>query len=94
MTKTIKLVLIVSLLLNVCLVVGFVVCKKYVAAQCFELVACTGQAETKLLEGIVSDLESDDPAKITALKERLRKQLEIAREATEMWQQAAGKSCK
>jgi hypothetical protein len=96
MTKTIKLVLIVSLLLNVGLVVGFVVCINYEEAKFRGWMIHSAQYETKTFEGILSDLESgdNDPAKITTLKERLRTRIEIARGATEALQRVAEKSCK
>ena len=91
MAKMIKLTLIVSLLLNAGLIVGFGVYKSYATSQNLKCVALAAQSETKLLEGIFSDLESGDPAKITALKERLRKHVEIAQKNTAIWQQIAAK---
>ncbi|MHC4265388.1 MAG: hypothetical protein ACYSUK_05575 [Planctomycetota bacterium] len=78
MTKGLKVVLIVSLLLNVGLIIGFVSFRNFVKSQIFKETVMTIQAEEKLLKNILSELESDDPANITALKERLRKNIEQA----------------
>lgn len=91
MTKAIKIVLIVSLLLNAGLIIGFVSYKSYVKSQTFKLAALTAEAEANLLKNVLSDLESDDPAKLTALKERLRKDIENAEKTKAIWQQAAEK---
>ena len=93
MTKGIKVVLIVSLLLNVGLIIGFGCFKSYVRYNCFKLIAMDVQAEASLLKNILSELESDDPVKITALKERLQKHIENAQKIKAIWQQAAEK-CK
>lgn len=91
MTKGIKVVLIVSLLLNVGLIIGFGSYKSYVKSQNFKLAAINAQAEASILKNVLSELESDDPAKITALKERLRKDIEKAQKSKTIWQQAAVK---
>jgi hypothetical protein len=84
MTKGIKVVLIASLLLNVGLIIGFVSFRSFAKSEMFKLVVMTIQAEESLLKNILSELESDDPAKITALKERLRKHIEQAQKQEEM----------
>ncbi len=91
MTKGIKAVLIVSLLLNVGLIIGFWSYKSYVKSQNFKLAAINAQAVASILKNVLSELESDDPAKITVLKERLRKNIEKAQTAKVVWQQAAVK---
>ena len=91
MTKGIKAVLIVSLLLNVGLIIGFWSYKSYVKSQNFKLAAINAQAVASILKNVLSEIESDDPAKITVLKERLRKDIEKARMAKVTWQQAAVK---
>lgn len=91
MTKGIKAVLIVSLLLNVGLIIGFWSYKSYVKSQNSKLAAINAQAEASILKNVLSEIESDDPAKITLLKERLRKNIEKVRTAKVTWQQAAVK---
>ena len=89
MKKGIKIVLIVSLLLNVGLIIGFVSYTSYMKEHTFRFAALSAEAEAKVLKNILSDLDSDDPAKITALKERLRKDIEKAKKASINMQQAA-----
>lgn len=89
MTKQIKIILIVSLLLNVGLIISFGFYKSYVKSQNFKLAAINAQAEESVLKNILSDLESDDPAKIAALKKRLHKDIEKAQKASAIWQKAA-----
>ncbi|MHC5075072.1 MAG: hypothetical protein ACYTFM_01390 [Planctomycetota bacterium] len=84
MTKGIKVVLVVSLLMNVGLIVGFVSFRSFAKSEMFKLAVMTIQAEESLLKNILSELESEDPAKITALKERLRKYIERAEKHEEM----------
>jgi len=91
MTKGIKAVLIISLLLNVGLIIGFWSYRSYVKSQNFKLAAINAQAEASILKNVLSELESDDPAKITVLKERLRKNIEKVQTAKVTWQQAAVK---
>jgi len=89
MAKGIKIILIISLLLNVGLIIGFGSYKSYVKSQIFKLAAINAQAEASVLKNVLSELESDDPVKITALKERLRKDIEKAQKSKEIWQRAA-----
>jgi hypothetical protein len=89
MTKGIKVVFIVSIILNVCLIIGFISFRRYVTYQSFKLAAMSSQAEVQVTKYILSELESDNPEKITALKEMLRKKIENGQKATQTWQQAA-----
>lgn len=89
MAKGLKIILIVSLLLNVGLIIGFWSYKNYVTSEYFKLAALTAQAETNLLESILSEIKSDDPAEITALKEKLHNYIEQSRRNSAMWQKAA-----
>jgi hypothetical protein len=76
----------------VCIIVGFVFyhsCARYYA---FNLAALNSQAEMKQTKHILSELESDNPEKITALKELLRKSIEQGQKNTELWLQAADKT--
>ncbi|MCX5634240.1 MAG: hypothetical protein NTW55_00130 [Planctomycetota bacterium] len=89
MAKGFKAVLIVSLLLNLVLIIGFLSYKNYVKSQFFGLAAITAQSETIQLENILSDIESDDTARITALKERLHRYIEQGQKTSAIWQKAA-----
>jgi uncharacterized protein YneF (UPF0154 family) len=88
-TKWIRIILIISLLLNVGLIIGFGFYKSYVKSQNFKLAAINAQAEASVLKNVLSELESGDPMKITALKEQLRKDIEDAQRSKEIWQRAA-----
>jgi hypothetical protein len=55
----------------------------------FRSTAMIGQVEGNLTKKVLSDLESDDPAKITALKEQLHTYIEQGRKWSESWNLAA-----
>jgi hypothetical protein len=89
MTKGIKIALIVSIILNACLIIGFIYYRNFVKYKSYKQAAMTSQIELKLLETISSELESNDPDKITALKEWLQKNIELGKKNVEIRQQAA-----
>jgi len=89
MAKGLKVALLVSLLLNAALIVGFLFFRNYVRTEMFKLVATTAQSKVNLLENILSDLDPNDPVKITALKERLHKNIQRSQTTADIWQQAA-----
>jgi len=88
MAKRLKIALALSLLLNVGLAVGFLCFRSYVGSQMFETAAMTAEAEGRLLESILADIESDDPDRIEALKEKLRVSIDNAEQAGSLWRQA------
>lgn len=90
MNRNQKVILIVSLLLNLCLIVGFVFFRNYVRMQNFRLAEMVAQSETQQMQSILQDIESDDPAKIAALKERLHMYIEQGKDASLIWRRAAG----
>ena len=89
MAKRLKVALVLSLLLNVGLAVGFLCFKSYVGSQMFKMAAMTAEAEGRLLQSILADVESDDPDRIEALKQKLRVSIENANKAGSVWRQAA-----
>ena len=89
MVKGLKIGLAASLLLNVGLIVGFLSFREYVGSHSKKAVVSAAQAEQAMLQNILSELESNDPARIAALKERLQTQIEAGNEAIAMWQQIA-----
>ncbi len=89
MAKSMKVTLALSLLFNVGLVVGFLCYRSYVGTQMFEGAAMTTEAEGRLLQSILSDIESDDPERIETLKDKLRVSVENADKAASLWRQAA-----
>jgi hypothetical protein len=88
MTKGIKVVFIVSIILNVCLIIGLISFKSYHTYLSYKIVADSIKTEVRYSKHILSELESNDPEKITALKDWLRENIEIGEKNTEMWQQA------
>lgn len=89
MAKGIKIVLIVSLLLNLGLIIGFWSFHRFVKSQMFKSVVMTIEAEENLSKNILSVLESGDSRKITELKERLQGNIEKVQKTKAIWQQAA-----
>jgi hypothetical protein len=89
--KWLKTALVTSLLLNVCLVAGFVFFRKYMRDTHFELIATVYEGETRMLEDILSDLESNDPARISALKERLDVNIETGQKTSIKFWKATGR---
>ena len=88
--KWLKVTLVASLLLNVILITGFVCFKNYMRDTHFKFIATFYEGETKMLENILSDIESNDPARIAALKERLAMNIETGQKAGIVFWKAAG----
>ncbi len=89
MVKGLKIGLAVSLVLNAALIIGFWSFREYVGSHSEKATVSIAQAEQAMLKDILSELESNDPARIAALKERLKTQIEAGRVAIAMWQQIA-----
>jgi hypothetical protein len=89
MIKGIKVVFIVSIILNVCLIIGFISFRRYYTYQSFKHVADSTKAEVQVNKYILSELESDNPEKITALKDWLRMNIVIGEKTIQLYQQAA-----
>jgi hypothetical protein len=89
MGRGLKIALVVSLLLNVALVVGFLSYRSSVASHTTQGAVSMAAGEASLLKSILADLESDDPQKLEALKERLKVQIATAETAARQFQQAA-----
>ena len=91
MARRLKIALALSLLLNVGLVVGFLGYASYVGNQMKEAVATSARSETRLLESVLADLESDDSERIESLKEKLRASINMGHKAIEMTREIAEK---
>ncbi|MHC4647887.1 MAG: hypothetical protein ACYTBJ_20685 [Planctomycetota bacterium] len=89
MNKRPKVILYLSLVLNVTLIVGFGVYRSYMEKTLFRLAEMTEQAEVQRLEHIVSQLEPDEPSKIDALKQQLERDVETGRATAKIWHQVA-----
>lgn len=91
MSKWLKIMFISSVVLNMAFVIGAIWAKSYVTTQSFEMAAITAEAEGNIVKYILKELESEDPNRIEALKERLQKNIEQAEDVAEMWRNAAKK---
>ena len=89
MTKGMKVIFVASVLLNIILIIGFVLFRNYVKTTMFRGAAMTAQAETMVLKNILTEIDSNDPARIAALKESLPKQIENCQKAAAIWERAA-----
>lgn len=91
MSKWLKIMFISSVVLNMAFVIGAIWARNYVTTQSFEMAAITAEAEGNIVKYILKELESEDPNRIEALKERLQKNIEQAEDVAEMWRNAAKK---
>ena len=89
MSKWLKIMLISSVVLNSAFVIGAIWARSYVRTQNFEMAALSAEAEGKVIRYVLTELESGDPNRIEALKDRLRKNSEQAKDVAAMWRKAA-----
>ena len=89
MARGLKVTLVVSLVLNVGLAVGFMAYRNFVRSHVATGAVSMAQGEARLLKGILADLESNDPQKTEALQERLKQYIANAETAASAFQQAA-----
>jgi hypothetical protein len=91
MSKWLKIMFILSVVLNIALVIGAIWARSYIRTQSFELAAMTADAEGRLARHILTELESGEPDRIESLKKLLQNSVENTEKAAEMWRQAAKK---
>ena len=84
-----KTVLVLSLILNVALIVGLVWGKQVVERQGFKMAALATDAEARLQEYTLKELESGDQERIESLKDFLARGIERGKEASAIWNDAA-----
>ena len=89
MSKWLKIMFISSVVLNIAFVIGAIWARSYVRTKSFELAALSAEAEGKVIRYVLTELESGDPNRIEALKDRLRKNSEQAKDVAAMWRKAA-----
>ena len=77
--RQIKIILILSLALNILLICSISLYILYAKAHTAKRLAISAEIEAKVLEDVVSTLNSDDSEKIASLKKRLQKELEFAK---------------
>ena len=91
MSKWLKIMFVSSVVLNIALVVGVIWVRSYMRTKTFELAAMTAEAEGRLAKHILTELESDEPDRIEAVKKMLQNNIETAKIAADMWRQAVEK---
>ena len=91
MSKWLKIMFVSSIVLNIALIIGVIWARSYVRKQSFELAAMTAEAEGRLAKHILTELESDEPDRIEAVKKMLQNSIENTEIAADMWRQVAEK---
>jgi hypothetical protein len=91
MIKWLKIMFILSVVLNIALVVGVIWARSYIGTQLTESAAMTAEAEGRIARHILTELESGEPDRIEELKKLLQSNIETAEIAADMWRQAAEK---
>ena len=91
MVKWLKIMFVSSVVLNIALVVGVIWARSYVRTKNFELAAMTADAEGRLAKHILTELESDEPDRIEAVKKLLQSNIETAEKAADLWRDVAEK---
>ncbi|MHC4207896.1 MAG: hypothetical protein ACYSTT_24850 [Planctomycetota bacterium] len=91
MSKWLKIMFILSVVLNIALVVGVIWARSYIGTQLAESAAIAAEAEGSIARHILAELESDEPERIEAVKKMLQHNIENAKIAADMWRQAAEK---
>ena len=89
MSKSLKIVLAVSIVLNICLV-GFVLwARGYITHQQFNLAAMNTEASVRGSEHVLEVIESQDSERIKALAESLEQQIIEGKKMAANWRKAA-----
>jgi hypothetical protein len=89
MSKWLKVIFTLSVILNIALVIGAVWARSYIRTKNFELAAMTAEAEGRFSEHILTELESGQPDRIEAVKKLLTESIENAQKAADIWRSAA-----
>jgi hypothetical protein len=89
MSKWLKIIFILSVVLNIALVIGAVWARSYIRKENFELAANIAEAEASFSEHILTELESGQPDRIEAVKKLLANGIENARKEADIMRNAA-----
>ena len=89
MSKGLKIIFTLSVVLNIALVIGAVWARSYIRTKNFELAAMTADAEGRFSEHILTEIESGQPDRIEAVKKLLTESIENAQKAADIWRSAA-----
>jgi hypothetical protein len=88
MSKWLKIIFALSVVLNIALVIGAVWARSYIRKENFELAAMAAEAEGRFSEHILTELESGQPDRIEAVKKLLQNSVENAQKEADIWQNA------
>ncbi len=91
MKKWIKIILVLSLLLNVCLGIAVFAGRGYFRQTTFQMVTKNAEAQMQLNQHLLNELESGDLKRIEALKPFLRDSVENCKKAAEAFRTALEK---
>ena len=89
MSKGLKIIFTLSVVLNIALVIGAAWARSYIRTKNFELAAMTADAEGRFSEHILTEIESGQPDRIEAVKKLLTESIENAQKAADIWRSAA-----
>jgi hypothetical protein len=89
MSKWLKIIFILSVVLNIALVIGAVWARSYIRKENFELAANIAEAEGRFSEHILTELESGEPDRIEAVKKLLANGIENARKEADIMRNVA-----
>jgi hypothetical protein len=91
LNKWLKIIFILSVVLNIALVVGAIWARSYIRTQNFEIAVAIAEAEGSFTRHILTELESGEPDRIEALKNELQNSIENSEKAADIWRNAAEK---
>jgi uncharacterized membrane protein len=89
MSKWLKIIFTLSVVLNIALVIGAAWARSYIRKENFELAAMTAEAEGRFSEHILTEIESGQPDRIEAVKKLLQISVENSRKTADIWRSAA-----
>ena len=89
MAKSLKIALVVSVVLNICLIVSIFWARGYVGRVQFNLAAMNTEAAVRGNEHILEVIESQDADRIKALAESLEQQIIEGKKVAANWRKAA-----
>lgn len=89
MNKWIKIILVVSLLLNFALGIAVFAGRGYFRQTTFQMLAMNAEAQARLNQYYLDEVESGDSERIKALKAFLRNSIENCKKVAADWRKAA-----
>ncbi len=89
MNKWIKIILVVSLLLNFALGIAVFAGRSYFRQTTFQMLAMNAEAQARLNQYYLDEVESGDSERIKALKAFLQKGIDNCKKVAADWRKAA-----